>query len=134
VQALVTTLQALSNRLPSVLEARDSTQGSFLLQHLHQDLDTWNRLLQQTCRRLSADPAAGDHKAFRARLDQGLEKLEARLRDALNDADEGQFSATDSENFYRLLGAARSVSEALIDFAGSAEGIDWARWQEERFA
>ena len=39
----------------------------------------------------------------------------------------------DGECFYRLLGAFRSVSEALVRYADAAPGIEWSRWREERF-
>jgi hypothetical protein len=42
-------------------------------------------------------------------------------------------SAEDGENFYRLLGAYRGVSEAAVAYAGNAATIDWADWNEEKF-
>jgi len=48
--------------------------------------------------------------------------------------DEGQIIAAERENFYRLLGAYRSVSEAIGDYVEKAEVIDWNYWREERFA
>ena len=56
------------------------------------------------------------------------------MRDTLDKTPDGQLSDRDEENFYHLLGAYRGVSEALVDYAGSSGGIDWARWREERFA
>ena len=61
-------------------------------------------------------------------------RLEARIREALDKAPEDRISDRDAENFYRLLGAYRGVSEALVEYAGNAGGIDWERWREERFA
>jgi hypothetical protein len=40
----------------------------------------------------------------------------------------------DEQNFYRLLGAYRSTSEALLDFAQQAARVDWNPWYQERFA
>ena len=37
-------------------------------------------------------------------------------------------------NFYRLLGAYRGSSEALLDFAQLCDKVDWTPWFEERFA
>jgi hypothetical protein len=34
---------------------------------------------------------------------------------------------------YRLLGAHRGVSEALVAFAGQVPSIDWSRLREARF-
>jgi len=42
--------------------------------------------------------------------------------------------AQDGENFYRLLGTYRGVSDALITYAGSTMSVEWAPWREERFA
>jgi hypothetical protein len=52
---------------------------------------------------------------------------------ALNKAPESKVSDLTGENFYRLLGAYRGVSEALVNYVGSAGTIDWERWKEERF-
>ena len=71
---------------------------------------------------------------MRTRLDGFLEHMEARIKATLNKAAEGEFSDRDAENFYRLLGAYRGVSEALVEYAANAAGIDWAPWREERFA
>ena len=71
---------------------------------------------------------------MRVRLDSVLERLEEKIKGALNKPAEGQFSDQDAEEFYRLLGAYRGVSEALVYYAGSADAIDWEPWREERFA
>ena len=43
-------------------------------------------------------------------------------------------SPGEGEDLYRLLGAYRSVSEALVDYARAAGAIDWEPWREARFA
>lgn len=70
---------------------------------------------------------------MRAKLDEILGHLETPIAETLDKAAEGQIGARDGENFYRLLGAYRGVSEALVDYAGNAGAIDWARWREARF-
>jgi hypothetical protein len=70
---------------------------------------------------------------LRARLDGVLDRLEEKIKDALNRTGEAQLSDQAAEEFYRLLGAYRGVSEALIDTAGNAGSIDWAPWRQERF-
>jgi hypothetical protein len=82
---------------------------------------------------MAEDPAAGEREAFRRRLDGVLDHLEERIKGALDKAPEGQFTDREGENFYRVLGAYRGVSEALINYAGSTDVIDWARWHEARF-
>jgi len=134
VQALVTSLQSLTYHMQQLIEERDSPQAQFLMQQLLKDFRAWRLRVQATFQRLSGAPAVGERKAFRARLDEALEHLEERIKVALSQAPEGQFSDQDAENFYRLLGAYRGVSEALIDYAGNADVIDWTPWREERFA
>ncbi len=43
-------------------------------------------------------------------------------------------SVAEQENIYRLLGAYRGTSLALLDFANVAGNVDWTPWHEERFA
>ena len=62
-----------------------------------------------------------------------MDKLETRIREALDKYPEKQVSREDGENFYRLLGTYRGVSEALVGYTGSAGAIDWVPWHEERF-
>ena len=133
VQALVTSLQALSRRMQLLLEERGTPQAAFLVQQLFADLRAWRRGVQETLQGLSADPVAGEQEVFRAKLDRLLEHLEARVRETVDTAGAGQLRSQDAENFYRLLGAYRVVSEGLVEYAGSAGVIDWAGWREERF-
>jgi hypothetical protein len=70
---------------------------------------------------------------FRERLTARLENLEARIQETMNKAAEGELNDQDSENFYRLLGAYRGLSEATIEYASTAERIEWSRWRESRF-
>jgi hypothetical protein len=133
VQAVVTSLQGLTYRIKELIEERGNPQAQFLVQELEADVRTWRLKVRETFQRLSEDPTAGDREAFRTKLDGILDHLEERIKGALNKASEGLFSDRDGENFYRLLGAYRGVSEALVNYAGSIGPIDWAQWREERF-
>jgi hypothetical protein len=81
----------------------------------------------------SRDPAAAFADALRERLTARLGHLEGRIEETLDKAGEGELSDRDEENFYRLLGAYRGLSEAAIEYAGTAEGIEWNQWRESRF-
>jgi hypothetical protein len=133
VQALVTNLQALAYRMQALLETRGNPQAPFLVQELLADIRAWRLKVQETFQRLSGDPAAGEREAFRTSLAEILGHLEERIKGTLDTAPEGQLSDQDGENFYCLLGAYRGVSEALVEFAGSAGSVDWAKWREGRF-
>ena len=67
------------------------------------------------------------------RLTARLSQLERRIEETINKAPEGELSRDDRERLYRLLGAYRGLSEAAIEYAGTAEEIDWSRWRESRF-
>ena len=133
VQTLVTSLQSLTYRLQQLFEERGNPQAQFLLQQLLEDFRAWRIGIQTSFQRLAEGPAVGERETLRTRLDGILDKLEARIKDVLDKAPEAQYNDQDAENFYRLLGAYRGVSEALVDYAGNAGEIDWAPWRQERF-
>ena len=66
---------------------------------------------------------------FRTRLSEFESKTEAFLVRIGND-----ISEQSGENFYRLLGGFRGVSEAAVSYTESARRIDWNQWREERFS
>jgi hypothetical protein len=117
-----------------LLDERDNPQAPFLVEELLEDFRAWRIGVQTSFQRLADDPAIGERDALRTRLDGFLGQLESRIKEALNKAAEGQLSEQDEENFYRLLGAYRGVSEALVDYVASAGVVDWPPWREERFA
>jgi uncharacterized membrane protein YccC len=133
VQALITSLHSLTNRMRQLLEMRDTPQAPFLVQELLEDLRVWRRGIKSALQKLSVDPSAGKQEAFHTALNRVVAHMETRIQDALNKAPAGQFSDQDAENFYGLLGAYRGVSAALVDYVGTAGVINWTPWREERF-
>ena len=134
VQTLVTSLQTLTYRMQHLLEEHDTPQAQFLVKELFAEFRGWRLRLLSVLQGLTKDPAGEESDALRARLDGLLERLEEKIKATLNKTAEAQFSNQDAEEFYRLLGAFRGVSEALVDYAGNADAIDWESWREERFA
>ena len=120
--------------MQDLLEARCNPQAQLLVQELLADFQAWRLQVQETFLHLSKDPAAGKQEAFRTRLAGKMNHLEERIKCVLDKAPDGQLSDRDEENFYHLLGTYRGVSEALVEYTGSAGNIDWAGWHEERFA
>jgi hypothetical protein len=82
---------------------------------------------------LALDPGTADHGGFRAQLDAKLERLEERLEQELDKADRASVSVEEAEGSYRLLGARRGLSEALINVSQRVGVIDWPRLREARF-
>ena len=120
--------------MEELLETRDSLPPEQLVENLLTDFRNWHLGLQKTLQQLALDPGAVDQTAFRQGLDSAMQRLEARTHESLDGISGDQISVQDRENFYSLLGTYRGVSEALVEYAGSAGGIDWERWREERFA
>jgi hypothetical protein len=133
VQAVLNSLQTLSFRMNELIAERGSPQAPFLVQELRSDVQAWRVKVLQTFQRLVKDPGAGERETLHAGLAQIVDHLEQRIEQTYDKAEEKQLSHRDGENFYRLLGAYRGVSKALIEYAGSAGDINWARWREERF-
>ena len=134
VQHLVSRLQILTYRLQELLEARKDPQSPELVQEFLGDFQDWRQRVQETLERLSLNPTSAEQAVLRGKLDKLVERLELRIREAMDNMPEASLDASEGEHFYRILGAYRGVSEALVDYAGSTDNIDWARWREERFA
>lgn len=133
VQALTTNLQALAYHMQELMDARANPQAELLVRELLTDARAWRLKVQEVLQSFSRDPAAVPADALREWLTAKLEHLEERIEEALDKAGEGEISDREEENFYRLLGAYRGFSEAVIEHAGVAEGIEWDRWRESRF-
>jgi hypothetical protein len=133
VQALATSVQGLTYRMQELLEERGDLKAQSLVQALQADARAWRLKVQETFQSLAENPAAGDREAFHNKLDKVIDRLEERIKATLDTTAKGQLRARDAENFYRMLGAYRGVSEALINYAGHAGTIDWAQWKEARF-
>ncbi len=133
VLALTTNLQALAYRMQELMDARANPQAQLLVRELLADVRAWRLKVQEAFQGWSKDPAAGPAAAFREGLTARLEHLEERVEETLNKAAEGELSDRDGEHLYRLLGAYRGLSEAGIEYATTAEGIEWERWRESRF-
>jgi len=135
VQALVNSLQVLSSRIQGLVEARAQPQAELLEQELLKDFRAWRVQVQSVLEDLSRDNVSGeqDAEAHRRRLGETMHVMEQRIEQALDQATGGELAVQEGENFYRLLGAYRGVSEAMVAYAGTAGGIDWDRWREARF-
>jgi len=133
VQALVTSVQAISDRMQTLMRARDARQSAAMVRALREDVRGWRISGQGIFDRLAVDPEAADSADFRARLNAKLAQLETHIEAALAGTEGSGLSIEDGENMYRLLGSHRGVSEALVAFAGQVPSIDWSRLREPRF-
>jgi hypothetical protein len=135
VQALVTSLEAFAFRIKALAETRGLPQADLLVRELLDDVRAWRLTAEEHLRLWANNPAlALDPSAeMQDRLTARLAKLETRVEETFRLAGEGELSAEDYENFYRLLGSYRGLSEAGIGYARLAEKINWGQWCEARF-
>ena len=133
VQALLPRLQDLAGRTRELVEVRRSIRNQRLLSALGDEAMDWRRSLQQAFETLGSAPAEIGQEDYRTRLDELIQRLETRIRDMLNQSTGEQITREDGEDFYRLLGAYRGVSESLVGYTAAAGAIDWGPWHEERF-
>ena len=133
VQRLVTTLQGLMYRIEYLLEARDARQAEALAREMTQSVHAWRESIESIFVKWSDDPGSESVADLEQRLAAGLCVLEQRIDATIEQVDRQALSEEEGENFYRLLGAYRGVSEAAVAYAGIAGTIDWDDWHEEKF-
>jgi uncharacterized membrane protein YccC len=133
IPALTASLQALSFRQQELFEVRKLAQSPRLATALSDDMQAWRQQMLTALQVLSADPSQGG-RLQRARLNERLARVEKRVEEMLNQVGSEALETEYEGNLYRLLGAYRGSSEALLDFAQLCDEVDWGPWYEERFA
>jgi len=62
-----------------------------------------------------------------------LHRLEQRINESLSLAEASVISNEDYENFYRVLGSYRGLSDAMLALAKTNGDVSLVTWQEARF-
>jgi len=133
ISALVSSLYVLAFRIAALRKACAQPIPDALVEALRDDVQTWRLRIQEHLEEWGDRPeyqpgtTTEDHLATRLRI------VANRTRDALNEAGSAEVSEQERVSFYRLLGAYRGLSEAVVAHAGEVSGIDFARWREARF-
>jgi uncharacterized membrane protein YccC len=131
VHELLTSVYALAYRVKALVDAGRVPQADLLEKQLLDEKQAWHKDIQEWLRRqVGATQATGP---LAADLPARLASLESRIGEALDQVGEGALEPGDDENFYRLLGSYRSLSEAANDYARVSDTMDWPRWREMRF-
>ena len=135
VQALVTALHELALRIKALVDAREQPQAAHLVNELRDDFQAWRVLIEKEFGLWAASPETVIESGVDMpdRLAKRLTRLETRSEETFTLDDKGTFKPKDYENFYRLLGSYRGLSESGIKYIQVAGKIDWAHWQEARF-
>ena len=115
-------------------EVRRLPQADLLVQEFIEDISAWRTAIQAIFKHWRRGEAAGiDAADLQTRLDDMLKNLEIRIDAVLRQKAGSALSDNDNENFYRLLGGYRSLSEAVVEHARLVVGLNWEQWQEGRF-
>jgi len=134
VQALVTSLQVLALRIKALVEAREHPQNDLLVRELLAEVSAWRiaieAIFQRWAESLEVDPSGAD---LEQRLSARLHRLEQRINDTLGLAEANVISNEDYQNFYRVLGSYRGLSEAVLALAKANGDVSLVTWQEARF-
>ena len=133
IQGLVIYLQSLSHRIQGLIDARALPQADALVAEHAQDMRQWRQAIEAQFQRWSAQPSADADQALGNRLQEKLFNLELRINESFERIGEEVLKREDYQNFYRLLGNFRGVSEALVGYAQSSSAINLAQWRESRF-
>jgi ElaB/YqjD/DUF883 family membrane-anchored ribosome-binding protein len=133
VQMLVNSLQALALRLKDLADMRKHPQATSLVQELLDDVRAWRMAIQELFQKWSDDPASEPADYLQNRLSAKLNEMENRIDWTLGQADQRELSEADYQNFYRLVGSYRGLSESIVEHAKIAGGLNWQEWKEERF-
>jgi uncharacterized membrane protein YccC len=133
VQALVTSLQALAYRIKALVEARQYPQSELLVRQLHDDLRSWRIRVENLFHRWSENPTDTPENDLQERFAKKLVTMEERIKETVDPASPGSLNEEDYENFYRLLGSFRGLSESVVGHARLAEQFDFTQWREARF-
>jgi len=134
IQLLVNSLATLTLRIQDLKKIQKETHALNLAQEMQNDMQAWCLRIQTRLQLLSKKPGAEKSEVFRSRLNEILVHFEQHIETTLNKIDMDQFKNQEAEYFYCVLGAFRSVSEALVDYVDRAETINWRQLHEERFA
>jgi hypothetical protein len=133
VQELVAKLHALSFRLRALIEARQQPQAESIARELTQDIRQWRVAIQALFDDWSKRPEQRPQQALDERPHNKLASLEARISDSFEKIGKETLVREDYQNFYRLLGAFRGLSEALVAYADLNGRMNLAQWRESRF-
>ena len=121
VQALTTGIEEIALWINLLAETRGSFQGKPLGRQLQEDLRSWRTALEALFHGWAEHPSAESADD----LQQRLTNIETRIAQAFNAAGEGTVSDKAYQNFYRLLGSYRGLSDAAIGYARLAQGFKW---------
>ena len=133
VQTMVNSLHVLALRIKDLLNARENPQSTLLVRELIDDVRSWRMAIEALFQRWSDNPATEPDVDLQERLALELNAMETRIDQTLTLADQGELGPQDFENFYRLIGSYRGLSESVVAHVKLAKSFGREEWKEARF-
>jgi uncharacterized membrane protein YccC len=133
VQTLVNSLLALALRIKDLLSVRENPQSTLLARELIDDVRAWRMAIEALFKRWSDNPATEPDVDLPEQLALEMKAMETRIDQTFTLAEQGELGPVDYENFYRLMGSYRGLSESVVAHAKLVKGISWGQWKEARF-
>ncbi len=130
-EELLMSMFLLAYRVKGFVKVCQLPRMDAVMQQLAEEEREWYQLIEEWFEHYAKRPKKAPE--LTAHIPQRLAELESRVDDAFERIDKSAFSAEDSENFYRLMSAYRSLSDAIVSYARVAGNQDWPRWRELRF-
>jgi len=132
--AMVNSLTILAHRIKMLMEARQLPQADLIVDELLEDFRAWRLAIQEIFHNWIRDEkAVTDSADLQARLESKLNQLETRINSLNRQNARDNLSEENRENFYRLLGCYRSLSEAVVAHARLSDNFSLEQWREEMF-
>lgn len=125
-------VEALGNRIRGAVQLEAQAPHQHLPADLVNEVVTWRRGLRRAIEHLAETRRSPDLSDWRRRVDSVLVRIEKRVEDILNNANEQSLSLEQRANIYRHLGEYRALSEAVVSVAERATQINWDRIEEAR--
>ena len=132
-QGFVQSLDLLNNKVEDLLTARDLSYTDETVTQLLMELRAWREAIQTVSKGLAEGREEFLQPDYRTRLDVRMSHLEELLREIISSGAVGSENVSGDQSLYRLLGAFRGISEALLGVVEPAAKVDWTRFREARF-
>ncbi|MGI9241337.1 MAG: hypothetical protein ACR2RV_11085, partial [Verrucomicrobiales bacterium] len=133
IQALVTSLQAIANRIDQLLDSDRSSAGAgFVSDELRGSLEHWQGAISESLENCLRYPEAVEGEEQRLSFENFAGCIERQMVE-IGSRFSGEIDEIEGEQLLRLVGGYRGISEAKLAYAGPAIDINWSHWREERF-
>ncbi|WP_163338485.1 FUSC family protein [Desulfopila sp. IMCC35008] len=133
IQAVQFSMLTLSYRMQELLEEQNTSHAPGLEQDAQLILEDWHKVMLQEFAILATAPGTDRVAQFRRDISEAFKRFEERIESLLDKKGNLLKSEKDSASCYRLVGACRGVSDAMIRYTENSAAINWQPWHEERF-